>query len=989
MLINSAMRRRAQFINEPHYLPRLPISLAARDGLVFRVLTLTLLCLMPLAALPGNAVAQVVQFVPLNGGASTAYPSAVSGNGLVVTGYDSSYTVGFRWTAAGGTIILGNFQPEDISFDGDVIVGNAPAPGGQTQAVRWTATGGTVLLGDLDPNNGTLSSLAMGVSGDGSLVVGRAYEGPFLWNGSMTKVPAFSDQFTNCYNAGISADGTVMSGQCDELGVGTHIYRAENGTPTQISGLTGLPMGYSGISANGTIVFGQVFKGFNASGNQFWAGLWLPNGTVQQVPPLPADYNSYIRRVSANGQCAVGMSQNATNAGLVTALVWDGVNGSRSLLDVLVNDFGLGAELVGWTLKEAPDVSDDCSVIVGKGVGPSGPTGFMVTGIAPPVTDTIVITDSLGTSDDRNLPFGNVSIGAQAYATVAFTNNSGIAVDVAIPDMPTAPFAIANPANCTVSLPDNQTCTITVSFAPTVQGSWSDQIGFTVEGLPVSVSMSGAGVSPLTSVSDSIAPPDDNLLAFASTVQAGNTGSATVTFSNDDLVPVDLLITDGLAAPFSIQNPEACDGVTLASNENCTLTIEFSPDAEGTFSDSLTVDAGGTLLTVNVTGTPGIPNADLAITKTADNLTVQPGVSGMDLTTFTITITNNGPDSAGVTVTDVLPPSLQPNGVAVPSMGTYDDVTGLWDVGTMPADNLLAATLTIPTQAVNTASGCIVNSAVASVVAPALDPVDGNNNAWVAIGAPGCADLRLLTGPTDILFVEDFPSLHVTHTIGIHNGGPTRTTGTRLRIDSYDFAMTDGSDYPADLAPSFVTQPPDPGALIDVGDLAPDETRIVTVSEYWIEFQVSRSAQVSVSYSLTVMSDEVDPDLTSNVDAGDYTFSDRTHSNSITPCFIATAAFGSKLAPEVEVLRVFRDRHLLTNAPGRTFVAWYYRVSPPIADYIRDHEGLRTVVRAALVPVVYAAKYPGPAGLLLLSLIAMPIVARRRRRTNAGDFDRE
>lgn len=72
-------------------------------------------------------------------------------------------------------------------------------------------------------------------------------------------------------------------------------------------------------------------------------------------------------------------------------------------------------------------------------------------------------------------------------------------------------------------------------------------------------------------------------------------------------------------------------------------------------------------------------------------------------------------------------------------------------------------------------------------------------------------------------------------------------------------------------------------------------------------------------------------------------------------CFIATAAFGSPLAPQVAVLQRFRDRVLLPRDAGKAFVRWYYKHSPPLAAYLRQHDALRATVRLALVPLIAGA----------------------------------
>jgi uncharacterized repeat protein (TIGR02543 family) len=79
------------------------------------------------------------------------------------------------------------------------------------------------------------------------------------------------------------------------------------------------------------------------------------------------------------------------------------------------------------------------------------------------------------------------------------------------------------------------------------------------------------------------------------------------------------------------------------------------------------------------------------------------------------------------------------------------------------------------------------------------------------------------------------------------------------------------------------------------------------------------------------------------------------HPTEAPPCCTATvaAASGTNAVKKLNVLRQFRDAVLLPDASGAKLVSFYYRTSPPIADFISQHEVLRTAVRVGLVdPIV-------------------------------------
>ena len=75
-------------------------------------------------------------------------------------------------------------------------------------------------------------------------------------------------------------------------------------------------------------------------------------------------------------------------------------------------------------------------------------------------------------------------------------------------------------------------------------------------------------------------------------------------------------------------------------------------------------------------------------------------------------------------------------------------------------------------------------------------------------------------------------------------------------------------------------------------------------------------------------------------------------SSSGSGCFIATAAYGSRMAKAVNILKEFRDNVLLTNTLGTKLVRMYYNISPPIANYIAKHDGLRSIIRVSLIPLI-------------------------------------
>jgi probable HAF family extracellular repeat protein len=164
-------------------------------------------------------------------GGRVSYAYGVSADGAVVVGtaivdyYDDwgfyNYARAFRWTASGGMQDLGDLgggesEAYGVSADGTVVVGGAFNAAGQWRAFRWTASGGMQDLGTLGGDRST----AYAVSADGSVVVGWAGGRAFRWTvgGGMENLnTTYASLLTNgsvlIVARAISPDGRYIVGE--------------------------------------------------------------------------------------------------------------------------------------------------------------------------------------------------------------------------------------------------------------------------------------------------------------------------------------------------------------------------------------------------------------------------------------------------------------------------------------------------------------------------------------------------------------------------------------------------------------------------------------------------------------------------------------------------------------------------------------------------------------------------------------------------------
>jgi len=316
---------------------------------------------------------------------SGGFPSAVSDDGLIVTGYGGPITEAFLWTADVGIVSLGlpgYSMAQDISGNGLIVVGDCN-PGTGTEAFRWCKSDGMTGLGILP---GGTFSVANGTSHDGSVIVGHSTSSlgvqAFRWTQSegMSGIGdlAGGDFYSTANN--ISYDGSVIVG-LSKSNLGKEAFRWIQSEG--MSGLGDLAGGVFYSEAIDTSYDGSFIVGLSKSNLGREAFYWTEaTGMIGLGDFDGGGFSSIACAVSGDGSVIVGRS-NGINGD--EAFYWTAEDGMINLKDMLENTYGM--DLTNWALNNAIALSGNGNIIVGYGINPDGNQEGWIASIPEPTIE--------------------------------------------------------------------------------------------------------------------------------------------------------------------------------------------------------------------------------------------------------------------------------------------------------------------------------------------------------------------------------------------------------------------------------------------------------------------------------------------------------------------------------------------------------------------------------------------------------------------------
>jgi bacillopeptidase F len=227
----------------------------------------------------------------------------------------------------------------------------------------------------------------------------------------------------------------------------------------------------------------------------------------------------------------------------------------------------------------------------------------------------LAVYDPRPPEHDRQLDFGSLPVGSTISRTLTMRNSGAGSLDI-----DPIGFSALDPALAVTedlcsnsSLAADQTCRITVSFAPQAPTAYNATLNLSTTDPDfslVAVSLSGSGNNNPTLQTLQVDPA--GLTVEFGSVPPGTTSQRTLTLSNagEELLLIDPIDFSALAAtPFALVD-DGCANASLAQNESCTVLFSFKPTTLQSYQAQVTItsnDPENSPLTVTLAGNGNHP----------------------------------------------------------------------------------------------------------------------------------------------------------------------------------------------------------------------------------------------------------------------------------------------------------------------------------------------------------------------------------------------
>lgn len=400
--------------------------------------------------------------------------------------------------------------------------------------------------------------------------------------------------------------------------------------------------------------------------------------------------------------------------------------------------------------------------------GPQDNFGVQVRDVLPSGYTFTGFTISTGTYDTATgvWTVGNLVAGdAETLQIVARVNPSGDYTNKAEVSAANLPDPDSTPNNgitteddyaeaATVPLPTSAdlSLTKTVNNATPLVGS---QVTFSIE-----VTNSGPQEANGVAVTD-LLPSGYTYASYSATTGAYDPATGVWTVGN-------MPISDS----YTLQITAVVNATGNYAN-TAEITASSQPDPDSTPNNGVTTEDDY----AEVSTTPVTQSSDLSITKTVNNTTPLAGSP----VTFAVVVTNNGPqDNAGVQITDLLPTGYTYSGFTL-STGTYNPITGLWNIGNL----VNGESETLQITAIVNATGDYLN--IAEVTAADLpDPNSTPNNGVPTENDYATATITPTAQSADLSLTKTVNNNNplvgslVTFEVIVTNNGPQDTSGVTV-----------------------------------------------------------------------------------------------------------------------------------------------------------------------------------------------------------------